>query len=299
MKIIKPLAITDAMLTSSTVAETDYAAWNGATAYVIGDKVIRVSTHRIYERLTNGTTATAPELDSTNWLDISPTNRWAMFDNVVGTSTTVASPLTIVLTPGAVSGIGLLELVGRTVQITMRDAPAGTVVYDRTISLDGSLIGSVFEWFFEEYEQLTSVVLTDLPNHFNSCEVTITITASSGNASCGVCKIGDVINIGSLRSGARVSIIDFSPKTTDTFGNTVIVERAYSKRASFDVVTTPTIFNRIFRRLAELRATPALYIGSENAGYETLVVYGFYKDFSIDVAYQSHHLCTLEVEGLI
>jgi len=40
MRIIRPTTITDAMLTSSTVAETDHAAYNGATTYALGDRVI-------------------------------------------------------------------------------------------------------------------------------------------------------------------------------------------------------------------------------------------------------------------
>ena len=63
-----PFGITDAMLISSTVAENDYTAWNAATAYTAGDFVIRTTatTHSIYLRLLNGTSATAPKDDATN-----------------------------------------------------------------------------------------------------------------------------------------------------------------------------------------------------------------------------------------
>jgi hypothetical protein len=298
-KVIKTVVITDAMLTSSTVAENDYVAWNAATAYVVGNKAIRTSTHRIYERVTNGTTATAPENDTTNWLDIGPTNRWAAFDNVVGTATSGTSPLTIVLAPGGISGLGMLELVGIESVVTMKDAPGGAVVYSQTIDLDGSIIDDVFDWFFAEFEQRTDFVLTDLPSQFTSCELSITVTATSGNPSIGVCKPGTVIEIGRAQYGARVSIVDYSRKDTDAFGNTIITERAYSKRMSLSIVTDKAEFNRIFRRLAELRATPSICIGTELDGYAPLINYGFFKDFSIDVAYASHHICSLEWEGLI
>lgn len=299
MKIIEPTTITDAMLTSSTVAETDFAAWNGATAYTTGNKVIRTSTHRIYERLTNGTTATAPELDTTNWLDIAPTNRWAMFDNVVGTATNAATTLTVVLEPGSISGLAALELVGSELSVSMKDESGGAVVYSETINLDGSIIDDIFDWFFAEYEQLTDVVLTDLPSQYTECELTISVTPISGNVEIGVFKVGRVIEIGNTLAGAKVGITDYSKKETDDFGNTIITVRSYSKRASFDVLTDKANFNKIFRRLAGLRATPAVYIGCEAAGYEPMIVYGFYKDFSIDVPYPTHQLCSLEIEGLI
>jgi len=299
MKVIKPTVITDAMLTHDTVPETDFPAWVSGTTYAVGDKCIRTSTHRIYQRLVAGAGTTAPESDTTNWEDVGPTNKWAMFDNVVGTATTTTSPLTRVINPGSATGLALLELIGRQAQVVMKDQTGGTTVYSKTIDLDGTIIESVYDWFFAEYEQLTDVVLTDLPGQFPNGELTITVTATSGNVSCGVCKPGTVIEIGDTLAGAKAGIVDFSGKERDTFGNYSVVERSFAKEASFAVLTQKSDFNKIFRRLASLRATPAIYIGTEMTGYEPLIVYGFYKDFSIDVAYQSHHLCSLEVEGLI
>lgn len=53
MKIIRPSVIADANLISSTVPETDYAAFNAATAYAQGDRVVWAvsGSHRIYEAL--------------------------------------------------------------------------------------------------------------------------------------------------------------------------------------------------------------------------------------------------------
>lgn len=298
MSIIKPNVLTDAGLTSSTAPENDFAEWAAATAYAVGAKVIRLSTHRIYERLVAGTTATAPESDTTNWLDIAPTNRWAMFDNAVGTVTTVASNLTVVLRPGGTSGLALLELVGLQAQITMKDAPGGTIIYSKTVVLDGTMITSFYEWFYTDLAQLTDLVLTDLPVHFVSNELTVSITGTS-NVSCGICHFGEVEHIGQTQAGASVGIVDYSKKTVDAFGNYSITQRAFSKRSDIKLVTEAAQFNRIFRALASVRSTPCVYIGTESVGFEPLIVYGFYKDFSIDVAYPSFHLCNLSIEGLI
>ena len=46
MKLIRPTALTDAMLTSSTAPENDYAVWASGTAYAVGSRVILTSTHR-------------------------------------------------------------------------------------------------------------------------------------------------------------------------------------------------------------------------------------------------------------
>lgn len=303
MKLINPVAVTDAMLTSSTAPENDYSAWSSATTYAIGDKVIRTQTHRIYESLVASNLNNVPEDNLTGttpkWLDIGPTNRWAMFDNVVGTSTTIATPLTVVLQPGQVEGLALMELVGDTLTVTMKDAAGGTTVYSNTVDLDGSIISGWYDWFFEDYVQLTDVVLTDLPAEYPNCELTINLSISSGNVSCGVCKFGGVLTVGATQWGANVGITDYSKKDTDTFGNTIIVERSYAKREDFKIEVDPVEFNKIFRTLAALRATPVVWIGTEVEGFLPLIVYGFYKDFNIDVAYHSLFYCTLEIEGLI
>lgn len=53
MKVIKPITITPAMVTSSTAAEpgTGENAYNALTDYSVGDEVIRTETHRVYVSL--------------------------------------------------------------------------------------------------------------------------------------------------------------------------------------------------------------------------------------------------------
>jgi len=77
MKLIRPTALTDAMLTSSTAPENDYPVWAAATVYAVGARVILTSTHRKYEALA-ASTGVNPATDPTKWLDLGPTNRWAM-----------------------------------------------------------------------------------------------------------------------------------------------------------------------------------------------------------------------------
>ena len=77
--ILIPLAVTDAMLTSSTIAEpaSGEVAWNPATTYAIGDKVILTSTHRVYQNLVAGVNAMSPDVNQGQtpaiWLDVGQT----------------------------------------------------------------------------------------------------------------------------------------------------------------------------------------------------------------------------------
>jgi len=299
-KVIKPTIISDAMLTSSTAPENDYAEWNAATAYTAGNLVIRTATHRIYERLIGGTTATAPESDVTNWLDVGPTNRWAMLDDVVGTQTSIVTPLTVVLRPGRISGIALMELEGRNASVVMKDAPGGTVVYSENINLDDTEIDSFYDWFFEPYKQKTDVILTALPDQFYDGELTVEITSTGGSTvKCGVCKVGEVIEIGDTLSGATVGITDYSKKEADDWGRYSIVRRSWSKRATIQVMLESRFFARVFKALAALRATPCVWITTDDAYYSPLLIYGFFKNFAIDIPYPNFELCSIDIEGLI
>lgn len=304
--VIVPVTVTDAVLYSTSVPETDFAAWNAATSYTVGTKVTRAvsGVHKNFQNLIAGVDATLPEVAalqaSPRWLDIGATNAWAMFDQKVGTVTTVASPLTVVLKPATgIGGLSLMGLIGKTANVTLKSATGGTTVYSESISLDGTIITSFFDWFFEDYVQKTELALTDLPAQYTSPELTVQITSTAGNVGVGVLAVGKVVDIGNAVYGAKLGIVDFSRKDVDAFGNYVLTKRAYSKRMTLSLLTDKSDFSRIFRAMAGIRATPAVFIATEKVGYESLIVYGFYKDFNIEVSYPQHHMCSLEIEGLI
>lgn len=295
MKVIKPVTITSSNLVSTTAAET-YSAWNGATAYTAGDIVLRTTTQRLYERLISGTTATEPENDTTNWLDIAPSNKWAMFDNYVSTQTAATSPLTVVIKPGLVNGLALFGLVGTSLTVTVRDGLAGPVVYTTTISLEDSVVSDWYQYFFEPFTQLAEVVLTDLPP-YGDAHITVSVTGS-GTVKCGILAVGTTYAVGETQAGASVSITDYSRKVTDEFGTTTFVRRAYSRKMSATTWIASASMNKVMQVLADLRALPCVWIGTTVEGLEPLTVFGFYKDFSIDVAYPTTSFCSMEIEGL-
>ena len=278
------------------VVAVTYSAYSGATSYALGD-IVTSTTHTLYESLAAANVGNALTVTA-KWKYIGPSNRWAMFDRKIGTKTSVASPLTAVVNSGRVSGLALLELVGRTATITLKTGPGGTVIYTATKSLDATIVESFYDWFFEDYLQLSNWVITDLPSQYNAPELTVTLTSSVGNVECGVCHVGQVTDLGDTQYGARSGIVDYSKKTVDDQGNYDVTEGAYSKRCTLQVATEKADFQKIHRFLSGMRATPAIYIGTEADGFDPLTVYGFFKSFDIDVSYPAHHLCALEIEGL-
>lgn len=306
-KTLVPTAIADAMLVSCTVAEpaSGEIEWNAATSYTVGQECIRASVHQRYRCMIAGVSATPPESDTSDpprWLNLGATNRWAQFDQKVGTVTSVPSgDLVTVLQPGSVEGIALLELTGTSVRVVMTDRPAGpgaVVVYDSgEVSLDVTPISSVYDWMYAPVQQRLSVVLTDLPGQFTSCEITVTVRSTSG-AACGVLAVGRVIEIGATEYDAGAGIINFGKVNDDGFGNREWVEGDWANRVTLPLLLNRSDFARVHRQLARLRSTPCIYIGSSMRDLEPLVCYGVFRDLYITVPYYPLARLALEVDGL-
>jgi hypothetical protein len=126
--------------------------------------------------------------------------------------------------------------------------------------------------------------------------VNVTLNAPGEQVKCGALLLGPFAEVGDTQFGATVGIQDFSVKQPDDFGNYFIVQRAFRKRAAFTVMIDAVRVDTLQQLLASLRATPAIYIGADN--YASTAVYGFFKDFTIEIAYVKESVCTIEIEGL-
>lgn len=296
MKVIAPTTFSAAThLVSSTAVEA-YAAYNAATTYA-KDARVDYGTH-IYQSLVNSNTGNTPDTSPTFWVLVGPDNTHAMFDDQISTATTSTSPLTVVLDTGLANSLALFGLVGNEVQITATDGPSGPTVYDETFSLDGTFIFDWYQYFFEPYVQIEELILTDLPPYANA-RLTMELTGS-GTVEIGQLVFGSQYELGDAEHGATIGITDYSRKDTDEFGVTTFVQRAFSKRLTARLMLDTVQINRVQQVLARVRATPAVWVGvPDDSTFNPLTVYGYYRDFSIDVAYPTKSYCSLEIEGLI
>ena len=299
MYAVMPVPFAPAQIVSTTATNAQ-AAWAAGT-YALGATVTHtapasspVSLH-VWESLTAGNT-TVPGADPLTWLDLDPANTQAMFDRFVSTQTTAASPLVVVLQPGTyTSNIALLNLVGTSATVEM--LVSGTPVYTATIDLQGAEIASWWDYYFAPDEQITRLVLNDLPMHIGH-QLRITLTGT-GNVAIGQCIYGTRQDLGALQYGATASVIDYSRKTTDDFGVTTFVERDYADEFGGQLSVENTQLNRIKRILRKLRATPTVYVGSDDDRFrELFVAYGWVRSHRVAVQYPSHALLDVEIGAL-
>lgn len=296
MKVIKPVTYESSMLVSTNAANAD-AEYAAGTSYSIGNRVTHLET--IYESLVNANLGNTPSTSPTQWVEIGPSNKRAMFDMQVSTQTTRATPLTVTVAPGThTNSLALLNMNGTSVSITVTDGPGGPTVYSRTIGLVEDFAVDWYMYFFEPTALRGDVVLTDIPP-YPSGRITVSLSAGSGSVGIGSMLFGTFYALGGTEYGAGAGIRDYSVKETDEFGVTTFVQRAFSKRMEAQIFVENNRLTFMSRILSELRATPSVWIGSDDSRFSPLVMFGFYRDFNIDIAYPEHSLCRLEIEGLI
>lgn len=297
MRVIVPLEMTDAILTDSNVPENDFPQWNGSTAYVTGNKVILLSTHRIYEALQNNTGVNPATDDGLTWLNIGPTNRWAPFDGSLESQAVQASSIEYEFTSdGTYSGIALLNMDAAQVTIDIVDAVEGALPTLTFPLVDNSNVVDWFTYFFAPVLSRKDLIVSDLPIFLNSV-VTVNITALT-DAKVGEIVIGEDIVLGTSLLGGRLGIEDFSSKERDAFGRTFILERAFANTVDFQFNFPIGNSRRVGIVLAELRARPAVYYTDPGLIEYGANVYGFPRDFRINLTTSNVAFASLEIEGL-
>ena len=291
-----------------------YSEWSSTTTYALGNIVVvgtyngsntvTVANSGTFKSLTNSNLNNSPLTSPSNWVKIAPTNQFALFDDKISSVTSRASDITMVVSCSSVDSIALLNVVADNISCTLSDIGftqkyLGNAVFSGTRYMLGN---PSFDWygyfFYDEDTVKTQALFLDI-NKVNSGIITIRIS-STATASVGNLVKGKSKYIGGTQYGVSSGIIDYSRKETDEFGNTVLTVRNYSKRLSAKVFLTNTNVNKVQQLLYSIRATPVLWLASDDVQLEEpLVVFGYYKDFDTEIAYPAHSLCNLEIEGLI
>lgn len=285
MNILVPIYITNAMMVSSTIAEPDTfeTEWNPATSYEVGDRIIRTTTHRVYECLIAGVNATLPEVAQTHatprWLEYDPTNRWAAFDDVVNTGSQATTLLTYVLSPGLFNAIALYGLEGESVTVTVKDEPGGDVIYTHTASLFEPPI-DYYNYYFGAIRSLKKLVMRNITPYANA-EVTITITAADTvPVAVGMIAIGDMRSLitneieGGTQYGANAEPVTYSYINTDKFGKTTIRRRHSTTDMRVRVLLPQYDADAALLTVQEVLDVPCAWVATDEDGYQGLNVFG-------------------------
>lgn len=295
--LIIPKQITDSNFSSSNVPENDYAAWSSSTTYTLGQYVILGAPyHKVYQSVNGtGNLNKNPATESTYWVEVSPTNRWKMFDQSGGTITTNPDSIVVTFTASKLTAIAFLDVTCASIQVT--GSYAGTTFYDVTqYGTDQAIINNWYDYFTAESSRSSVLVFLNVP-YVSNATFTVTISNPGTTAACGNMVWGVYQELGKTQYGATVGITDYSKKNVDEFGKVTLVQRAFSQKMDAKLYVENTAVDPLRKTLTGIRATPCLWLGAPD-NFESTTLYGYYKDFSIDIAYPTYSVCSLSLEGL-
>lgn len=232
MNILRPITVTDSMVVSSLpVIEDSTPAWVSGTAYTVGQEVHRVSTHRVYRCAADTSGTTPPELAITTWVDVRPTNKWALFDYYTNTKTSWAGGLGYKFNVGGrtINAVYLRGFSAGSSSVKVRNE-SNVVVYQE-IKENTAPPGGWYEYLFDEPVILNYHLFDNLFVQYGwTVEV---VVSNEGTASLGLLVLGDLNPIGNNASGAGVERGSSSEPVTYSFikteeDGTTTIQRRHS-----------------------------------------------------------------------
>lgn len=295
MKLIRPITLTQAIVTANSAvnAYPDYAA---GTAYAAG--AYSTFNQRTYLSLKDANTGHTPGITASAewWADQGPSNKWAVFDNEVNTSTTAVSPWSFTVSGVAADGISLIDVDAPMVDVVA--TKDGVVVYSKSVNmLDTAMVTNWAEYFFNPPEFRTELALTDLPP-VPGLVITVTLSRpGGGTVSCGKFDCGRVLDVGLEKYGLKREGIDYTNVTFDKFGKATIGTQVYVRKFSTQAEIENSKLDMITRRLDALASTPLVIIGANDL-YGSMIVYGLLS-YSLDLALPTSSYVSFEAKGLV
>jgi len=289
MYVITPSTINDAMITSSIAEpDTDETVWSAGTS-TIGQVRILTTTHRKYRATVASTDS--PDVgvlaDPKTWVDIGPTNKWAMLDNRNSTQSIAEGGIDIQFTPGTVTpSVSGFNITGATtVDITVTFDSSGAI-YEKSISMvDNSSVYDYWTWSWSPIKTRTEFIVTDLP--FYSSAVIDIDFVGPGTVGVGSVVFGTSTQLGAINYGTSFKLL--AGGIEDDSATMKLIDYKF------------TIWNNqggfVFRILESLLGKPAVYFANENIDNGAMVL-GFYQDSNISIDTPSFCPVSLSVKGV-
>ena len=241
-------------------------------------------------------TGNAPVTNSTYWGRADSTNKWRMFDASVSSQSSKADSMVVEVRPsGRYNALYFGNINFASVQVVIKDS-TGTTQYDETHSgVDDNWDVSFYSWYFEPIQRKTDIYITDLPN-LNTPRITATFTDTNGTVLVGVMLPVFERYAGATQYGMTAGIRDYSVKTVDSYGNSQLEERSYSRRCQLTLLADNTDIDSIMAMFAAYRSTAVLYVGSDD--YVMSYIFGWFNDANIEISYPTKSLISCDLESL-
>ena len=305
MKILKIADLKPSDFSQNNIAypsPSDPPVWSSGTSYGAGDRVYYG--YDIYEAVQANTGVQPDTDDGTNWKKVGMVNAYKFLDDYVNTQAEATNAdannvydITVTFRTSQWHGVAVLNCDGKELYLVQKSTDGTEIFTDVTINLDYSYIDDWWDYFTLPFFLKKDVYINILPYQ---SDVTIIITKDNSPAKIGVIAAGTEVKVGDTLYQPTLGIIDYSKKDTDEYGNILLKQGNWAKRNSYQFVFHNLSLDHIYRSLADIRGKKTVFIGNNDSiSYETLIVYGFYRDFYIYLSGPTHSIGNIEIEGLV
>ncbi|WP_395026603.1 hypothetical protein [Comamonas odontotermitis] len=227
MIVLSPISLTDASFLEGSIPAVDVTAGEVAWApgaVAAGD--LRVDGDAVYKAAAAIANSTIrPSLDGTRWERMRPSNRWAPFDQYIGTGQVgrVGSVSYVIRTP-FINGLSIQGIVGTQLNLTITKGVGGLDLV-QPVSMRLRIPGKGWwNYWFGQRTQTTSFRLEKIPL---SSQAVVTITVSgepNARVSIGFLAFGKWVNFGTgkrnygTKWGGKLSINNYSKRNEEENG---------------------------------------------------------------------------------
>lgn len=275
-----------------------YAVYAAGTTYALGDKVIDPATHETYESQAAGNLGN-PLTDATKWLGIGKTNRHAMFDAYRNTRTIVPGSLTVTLAPGQrCNSMMLAGVVADTATITV--VSGGQTVFTATHAMRKRETFGWYDYFFGKFTRKATLAVWGMPP-YTDAQITLTLSAASGNVECGFCSIDSYVYVGKTEYGPRVTGLNYSKVERDQWNNAKMNPVRNVPTTEQRVLIKRDHVNRLRELLDDINGVPVVISGldDDTHGYfDALFIVGFVRRYEFDLAHPNDAYLNLSLEEI-
>ncbi|MDI1231329.1 MAG: hypothetical protein PSU93_09290 [Methylobacter sp.] len=274
-----------------------YQVYSSGATYAVGERVIDTVNHRVFESTGAGNLGNALT-NTVYWFKVGATNRWAMFDLKTRQRTISPIPITVVLSAGVrCDSFGLGHIRANAVDIAV--SSTGTEVYSLAADLNTREVSDAYDYCFKPFATKPAIVRFDMPPYTNA-EISITVTASEGNAEVGACSIGAHAYLGDVEYNADDDAKNYSTVERN-FDGTVgeMIPRFSIPSGAMTLWVDKSAVNSIRNLRADLNAVALFWSGidDDSDGYfDALLKIGFYTQFKFNLDAPGKAQLTLAVE---
>ena len=289
---------------------------------------------RLYQKTTSIGNNYPPD-DNIGWSPLGPTNKWAMFDQTImtssegenghATSNSAASMtpppghsfFTVKINTSNANRLCFFNLSASYLGLQFQDGASG-VLYDYTSTRYPTTTSIDYDpyefpvkegdWkinFLGESADRQTLVIEIPEKAVSYVRITIASNIIGRTVSCGQCVWGHASYIGVTQYGATANILSYGRKVrNESYGGMYLKPGNNAKKMNIDVLIENTDYNNVYDIFEATDGIPCVFQGNNdeegyNHNYTPFIIYGFTKSFSMILQHWSQSNCNLEVEGLI